>query len=153
MVMAVIEMHRTTGIMGLGFVQGLGLKSDALATSVAHDSHNIAVVGTSPRDLLCAAQAVICMGGWLAMVKDEKVKASLPLPIAGLLSDKHIREREEGIDHLDYNARQIGCPLRNPFMTLSFHCLSIIPELKLTDKGMVDVNKFDVVPVATRNLA
>jgi adenine deaminase len=153
LVMAVIEMHRTTGIMGLGFVQGFGLKSDALATSVAHDSHNIAVVGTSPRDLLCAAQAVICMGGWMAMVKDEKVKASLPLPIAGLLSDKHIREREEGIDHLNYNARQIGCPLRNPFMTLSFHCLSVIPEPKLTDKGMVDVNKFDVVPVAARNLA
>ncbi len=153
LVMAVIEMHRTTDIMGLGFVQGFGLKSDALATPVAHDVHNIAVVGTSPRDLLCAAQAVICVGGWLAMVKDEKVKANLPLPIAGLLSDKHIREREESIDLLNYNARQIGCPLRNPFMTLSFLCLSVIPELKLKDKDMVNVNRFDVVPVAARNLA
>ncbi len=87
------------------------------------------------------------------MVKDEKVKACLSLLIADLLSDKHMREVKEGIDLLNYNARQIGCPLRDPFMTLSFLCLSVIPELKLTGKYLVDVNKFDVVSVAARNFA
>lgn len=144
---AVVERHKATGNIGLGLVQGFGLDSGALATSVAHDSHNIAVMGVADEDVLAAVLAVVQMGGGLAVVQNGMVKSSLPLPVAGLLSERHMREVANGIDDCIDAAHELGCTLKDPFMTLSFLCLPVIPELKLTDKGLVDVTKFQFVPL------
>jgi adenine deaminase len=145
--MAVVERHKGTGNVGLGLVSGFGLQEGAIATSVAHDSHNIAVVGVDPEEMLSAVLAVKQMNGGLVAVRGGKVKASLPLPVAGLLSDGYMHEVTEGIDHVIYAAGELGCRLRDPFMTLSFLALPVIPELKLTDRGLVDVSKFRIVPL------
>ncbi len=149
--MAVVERHRATGNIGLGLVQGLGLRSGAIATSVAHDSHNIAVVGVDSAEMLSAVLAVKEMNGGLVVVKESKVMASLALPVAGLLSERYMRDVADGIDDCIDAAHEQGCRLKDPFMTLSFLCLPVIPELKLTDKGLVDVNKFSFVPLFIEN--
>lgn len=143
--MAVVERHRATGNMGLGLVQGFGLASGALATSVAHDSHNIVVVGASDEEMLAAVLAVKQMGGGLVAVENGEVRASLPLPVAGLLSEGYMRDVAEGISECIDAAHALGCRLADPFMTLSFLCLPVIPELKLTDRGLVDVGEFRLV--------
>lgn len=148
--MAVIERHRGTGNVGLGLVSGFGMKSGAIATSVAHDSHNLAVVGTKSEEMLAAALEVRSMGGGLAVVRGGEVLARLPLPVAGLLSDRYMYEVADGIDEAAAAARGLGCILKDPFMTLSFLCLPVIPELKLTDLGLVDVGKFDLVSLFVR---
>jgi len=148
--MAVLERHRGTGNVGLGLVKGFGLQKGAIATSVAHDSHNVAVVGVESEDMFAAAKVVEKMGGGLAIVEDGKAKASLPLPIAGLLSERPMDEVVRGIDDVVFAAEKLGCKLKDPFMTLSFLCLPVIPELKLTDKGLVDVTKFDFVELFVR---
>jgi adenine deaminase len=137
--MAVVERHKATGNVGLGLVQGFGLRCGALASSVAHDSHNIVVVGASDEDMLEAVLAVVRMGGGLVAVADGKVMASLPLPVAGLLSDGYMRDVAEGIVECIDAGHKLGCKLEDPFMALSFLCLPVIPELKLTDLGLVDV--------------
>ncbi len=145
LLMAVVERHAGTGNVGLGLVNGFGLDRGAIATSVAHDSHNIAAVGTSPAAIYRAVSAVKEMGGGLVVVDDGEVTASLPLPIAGLLSDRSMEEVVGKIDEVVGAARDLGSALEDPFMTLSFLCLPVIPELKLTDRGLVDVNRFDFV--------
>ena len=145
--MAVVERHRATGNVGLGLVQGVGLVRGALASSVAHDSHNISVVGASDDDMLAAVLAVMEMGGGLVCVADGKVLAGLPLPVAGLLSERRMQDVAEDIAGCIYAAQKLGCRLKDPFMTLSFLCLPVIPELKLTDMGLVDVNAFRLVPL------
>ncbi|MGB5100567.1 MAG: adenine deaminase [Methanothrix sp.] len=143
--MAVVERHKATGNVGLGLVQGFGLAPGALATSVAHDSHNIVAVGVSDEDMLAAVLAVKQMGGGLVAVAEGKVLASLPLPVAGLLSERSMRDVAEGISECIDAAHKLGCKLEDPFMTLSFLCLPVIPELKLTDRGLVDVREFRLV--------
>jgi len=145
--LAVIERHQASGNIGLGFVKGFGLQRGALASSVAHDSHNIIVVGTTDADMLKAAAEVAKMRGGLAVVADGKVLATLPLPIAGLMSDKSIEETRAKLDELEAAARGLGCQADNPFMAISFLALPVIPELKLTDKGLVDVTQFKIVPL------
>jgi adenine deaminase len=145
--MAVVERHKKTGNIGLGLVQGFGLHSGAIATSVTHDSHNIAVVGTDDEDMLAAVKAVIEMGGGLVAAVNGEVKARLPLPVAGLLSEMYMRDVADGIDDCTDFAHDLGCKLEDPFMTLSFLSLPVIPELKLTDKGLVDVKAFQFVPL------
>jgi adenine deaminase len=145
--MAVVERHKATGNVGLGLVQGFGLRCGALASSVAHDSHNIVVVGASDEDMLEAVLAVVRMGGGLVAVADGKVMASLPLPVAGLLSDGYMRDVAEGIVECIDAGHKLGCKLEDPFMALSFLCLPVIPELKLTDLGLVDVMSFRLVPM------
>jgi adenine deaminase len=145
--MAVVERHKATGNIGLGLVQGFGLRCGAIATSVAHDSHNIAVVGVSDEDMLSAVLEVKQMGGGLVAVAEGKILTSLPLPVAGLLSERRMRDVADGIDECASSAHDLGCKLKDPFMTLSFLCLPVIPELKLTDKGLVDVNAFQFVPL------
>jgi adenine deaminase len=145
--MAVIERHNATGNVGLGFVKGMGLRRGALASTVAHDSHNLIVVGTNDADMLAAAHAVADMGGGLAAVADGQMVGQLPLPVAGLMSDEPLETVRGKMDDLLAAARNLGSPLHNPFMTLSFLALPVIPALKLTDKGLVDVNKFDFVPL------
>ncbi len=144
---AVIERHRGTGNTGLGFVRGFGLKRGAIASSVAHDSHNIIVVGTDDADMVAAARSVADMGGGLAAVENQTVRARLPLPIAGLMSDQPLEVVREEMDELLAVAQEMGSRLHDPFMTMSFLALPVIPALKLTDQGLVDVNRFEFVPL------
>ena len=144
---AVIERHRATGNVGLGLVQGFGLSRGAIATSVAHDSHNIVAVATSDREMLACVQAVREMGGGLAVVAEEKVMACLPLPVAGLISEMDMKDVANCISSCIAAAVKLGCRLEDPFMTLSFLSLPVIPELKLTDRGLVDVGKFRLVTI------
>jgi adenine deaminase len=144
---AVVERHRATGNIGIGFVQGFGLKKGAIASSVAHDSHNIVIVGTNDQDMLRAVETIKAMRGGLVAVSGGKILASLPLPIAGLMSDASVVRVHLQLEALHRAARTIGCKLPDPFMTLSFLSLPVIPELKITDKGLVDVNQFKFVPL------
>jgi adenine deaminase len=144
---AVVERHKGTGKIGKGFVKGFGLKRGALASSVAHDSHNIIIVGTTDDDMQTALEAVVQMGGGLAVVSDTTVLARLALPIAGLMSLEPVQLVRDQLDSLVGIAHDMGCTLKEPFMTLSFLALPVIPELKLTDLGLIDVNKFEVVPL------
>ena len=144
---AVIERHTGSGNMGKGFVRGFGLKRGAIASSVAHDSHNIIVVGTNDDDMKAAFRAIVEMEGGLAAVYDKKVCATLALPIAGLMSQEPIQAIRNRIDSLINTARKFGTTLDDPFMTLSFLALPVIPELKITDKGLVDVARFKTVPL------
>jgi len=144
---AVVERHTGSGNMGRAFVRGMGLKHGALASSVAHDSHNIIIVGTNDRDMLKALETVIQMGGGLAAVSDAKTLASLPLPVAGLMSLDPIQKVKSQIDQLIAISHEMGSELKDPFMTLSFLALPVIPELKITDLGIIDVNQFKIVPL------
>ncbi len=143
--LCVVERHGATGNIGLGFVRGLGLKSGALASTVAHDSHNLIIAGTNDEDMLAAALEVQRMGGGLTLVHNGKVLASIPLPIAGLMSDKPLKDVVASMENLDRACRSTGISHNSPFMILSFLALPVIPELKLTDKGLVDVNRFELV--------
>ncbi len=144
---AVVERHKATGNIGIGFVQGFGLKKGAIGSSVAHDSHNIVLVGTNDPDMLKAVEIIESMKGGLAAVSDGKVSASLPLPIAGLMSEASVAQVNLQLESLHRAAKTLGCKIPDPFMTLSFLSLPVIPELKLTDKGLVDVNQFKFVPL------
>ena len=144
---AVVERHRATGNIGVGFVQGFGLRKGAIGSSVAHDSHNLVVVGTNDQDILKAVITIKKIGGGLVVVSEGKVLASLPLPIAGLMTDAPVSQVHLQLEALHRAAKSLGCKLPDPFMTLSFLSLPVIPELKLTDKGLVDVNQFKIVPL------
>lgn len=135
----VVERHKATGNIGKGLVRGLGLKKGALATSVAHDSHNIVAVGVSDSDIFVAVTEVEANGGGLAVVEDGCVVASLPLPLAGLLSDMTLEKVVRVLKELDAAAVKLGCRVDSPFSVLSFLALPVVPELKLTDMGLVDV--------------
>ena len=144
---AVVERHRATGNIGIAFVQGFGLEKGAIGSSVAHDSHNLAIVGTNDEDMLKAVTAIKKMKGGLVVVSEGKILASLPLPIAGLMTDAPVSQVNGQLQALLRAARSLGCKLPDPFMTLSFLSLPVIPELKITDRGLVDVNKFKIVPL------
>ena len=144
---AVVERHRGSGNIGKAFVRGLGIKKGAMASSVAHDSHNIVVVGTSDGDMRAALNAVVEMQGGLAAVVDKKPVATLPLPVAGLMSLEPLEKIRKQMDQLIAASRAMGSSLKDPYMTLSFLALPVIPELKITDRGLVDVNQFKVVPL------
>ncbi|RMH68383.1 MAG: adenine deaminase [Gemmatimonadetes bacterium] len=142
---AVIERHKATGNIGLGLVNGFGLKKGAIASSVAHDSHNLIVVGTSDAEMKHAAERAIEIGGGFVVVADGNVLGECPLPIAGLMSDQPVDVVREQLHQLHHAAEKIGSVLPNPFITLAFIALPVIPALKLTDKGLVDVNQFEIV--------
>ena len=134
----VIERHRATGNVGVGFVRGFGLKRGALGSTVAHDAHNVVVVGTNDEDITAAVKALERMRGGQVAVAEGKVESALPLPIAGLVSDQPLEIVIDQISELNSAAGGMGCKLPAPFMSLSFLSLSPIPELKLTDQGLVD---------------
>jgi len=144
---AVVERHQGSGNIGKAFVRGLRLKKGAIASSVAHDSHNIVVVGTSDDDMKAAVKTVVDMEGGLAAIVDDKPVATLPLPIAGLMSLEPLEKIRNRMDQLIEVSRDLGSSLKDPYMTLSFLALPVIPELKITDKGLIDVNQFKVVPL------
>jgi adenine deaminase len=145
--LAVVERHLASGNIGCGLVRGLGLNWGAMASSVAHDSHNIIVAGVSDEDMLAAVEEVVRMRGGLVAVGGGKVLARLPLPIAGLMSDRSAEEVNGAMRGLVQATSEMGCTLDDPFMTLSFLALPVIPTLKLTDKGLVNVMQFKLVPL------
>jgi adenine deaminase len=136
--LVVIERHGATGNVGVGFVRGFGLQRGALGSTVAHDAHNVVVVGTNDTDIIAAVQALEKMRGGQVAIVDQTIAAALPLPIAGLVSDHPLEVVIDKISALNAAAAKLGCKLDAPFMTLSFMSLSPIPELKLTDQGLVD---------------
>ncbi len=142
---AVIERHLATGRMGKGLIHGFGLKRGAMASTVAHDHHNIVVVGVDDRSMFTAVRAVAETKGGMAAVDGETILAQLPLPIAGLMSDQPIERVRDQMAELLGAAHQLGSPLHDPFMAMSFQALPVIPSLKLTDYGLVDVDKFELV--------
>lgn len=143
----VIERHRASGNIGKGLIRGFGLKRGALATSIAHDSHNIIVVGVDDADIIKAVTTLNKMGGGIAVVQNETVLDALELPIAGLMSDQPLEVVSQRMRHLLEATQTLGVALSDPVMTLSFMALPVIPHLKLTDGGLVDVNTFQHVPL------
>ncbi|MEI6309420.1 MAG: adenine deaminase [bacterium] len=143
--LAVIERHHNSGRVGLGFVRGFGLRRGALASSVAHDSHNLLVVGSDDREMLVAARAVAAMGGGQVVVEGEHVIAALPLPLAGLMSDLPLEEVCQRVRALSQAARSLGCVLEEPMMALSFLALPVVPQLRLTDLGLVVQGRCSIV--------
>ena len=149
---AVVERHKATGRIGLAYVSGYGIQRGAIASTVAHDAHNIMVVGardaSGPADMSVAIARVAEMGGGQVVVVDGKVVAEVALPIAGLMSPKPLLEVAAEIDRVVEAARELGITLDAPFMALSFLGLSVIPDLRITDLGLIDVNEFAIVPVS-----
>jgi adenine deaminase len=141
----VIERHKATGNIGLGLVTGFGLKRGALASSTAHDSHNVVAVGASDEDIFTAIKEVERLQGGIVVAAGGRVLGSLATPIAGLLSEEPLEKVVSALTKLQDIARQLGCGLPSPFATLSFLALPVIPELRLTDLGLVDVNEFKLI--------
>lgn len=143
--LVVVERHRASGNIGLGWVKGFGLKRGALASSVAHDSHNIIAVGLNDDDIYIAIKELERMGGGLSVVSNGRVIEALPLPIAGLLSDQPLQHVVQQFNILKQTAATLGCIPKDPFAVLSFLALPVIPELRLTDMGLVDVMEFKLL--------
>ena len=145
---AVLERHHGTGRVGVGFVEGLGLKRGAIASTVAHDSHNMVVVGATDAEIDLAIRTCSEMGGGICVVAGEEVLGKLPLPIAGLMTDRPPQEVDAALTDLQVKARQLGVTGEvDPFMSLAFLSLPVIPELKITDLGLVDVEHFCLTKV------
>jgi len=144
---AIIERHKATGNIGLGFVKGLGLKSGAIASTVAHDSHNMVIIGTNDDDMYYAAVELVKSQGGKIVVENGKTLEKLPLPVAGLISDLSIEEVMEKLRSLVKSTKQLGCKLDDAFMNMAFLSLPVIPDLKITDKGLIDVNKFEITSI------
>ena len=145
---AVVERHHATGRIGRGLVRGFGLREGAFASTVAHDAHNIVVVGVADADMLACARRLQEIGGGIVVARDGAVRGELPLPVAGLLSDEPVEWVVERLEQLQDMLRDQGVRDAAPFMTLSFLALSVIPALKITDRGLVDVERFELVPLA-----
>ncbi|MBA2332908.1 MAG: adenine deaminase, partial [Actinobacteria bacterium] len=148
---AVVERHLGTGRIGLGFVRGFGLTRGAVATTFSHDAHNLVVVGMSDPEMLRAIERAVEVGGGLVVVDGEDVTAELPLPIAGLLSDRPLQDVIEASEAVVAAVHALGSTLESPFQSLAFLALSVIPSLKLTDRGLVDVGRFELVPLAVES--
>lgn len=141
----VIERHKASGNIGKGFVKGFGIKSGAIASTVAHDSHNMIVIGTNDNDMFKAIKELVKSQGGKVIVQNGEVKAKLELPIAGIMSDDSAENVINKLDCLKLAEKEICCTLKEPFMTMSFLSLSVIPELKLTDKGLMNVDNCEFV--------
>jgi adenine deaminase len=144
---AVIERHRNTGRIGLGFVRGFGIRRGAIATTLAHDAHNLVVVGVDDADMAAAANRLRETGGGQVAMANGEVVGEVPCPFGGLLSDLAVEEVAARTHALERAAKELGTTLPSPFSAMSFLSLSVIPELKLTDRGLVDVNRFELVPL------
>ena len=145
---AVIERHLATGRVGVGFVRGSGLRRGALASTVAHDAHNLVVLGVSDDDMLAAVARAVELGGGIVAVEDGRVLAECPLPVAGLFSDAPLDDVIAQSRACNDAAAALGWSGATPFLTMSFLALSVIPALKITDRGLVDVERFELVPLS-----
>ncbi len=144
---AVVERHHATGRVGLGFVTGFGLVRGAFASTVAHDAHNVVVIGVDDGSMAACVQRLAAVGGGIVVADRGAVVGELPLPVAGLMSDRPVAEVAARLRDLEDALRGIGVGMESPFMCLSFLALSVIPELKITDRGLVDVGRFELVPL------
>jgi adenine deaminase len=142
---AVLERHEGSGRIGTGLVKGMGLRHGAIAGTVAHDHHNLIVVGVDDRSMLAAVRAVAQMGGGFAVAQGDELKATLPLPVAGLMSEDPIEKIRDELQTVVAASRKLGSPLHDPFMAMAFLGLEVIPSLKITDQGLVDVDRFEPV--------
>ena len=145
---AVLERHLATGRMGVGFLSGSGLRRGALASTVAHDAHNLVVVGANDEDMAFAVRRLAEVGGGIVVVDAGRIVAECPLPVAGLLSDQPLEVVVDQSRVTNDAAHDLGWTGATPFLTLAFMALSVIPSLKLTDRGLVDVDRFELVPLA-----
>ncbi len=144
---AVIDRHTHSGAHAVGFVKGIGLLRGAIASSIAHDHHNLVVIGAEDESMMSAVHAVGKTNGGIAVANKQDILAQLPLPIAGLMSDRPIETVRAQMDDVLRAAHQLGSTLHDPFMAMSFLALAVIPELKITDQGLVDVTKFERIPL------
>ena len=144
---AVVERHRETGRIGVGFVNGFGLERGALASTHAHDAHNVVVVGVDDADMAAAVNRLAEIGGGQVAVADGRPLAEVPCPIGGLLSDRPAEEVAAAVTRTEAASRVLGAKIPAPFMAMSFLALSVVPELKITDRGLVDTVRFEVVPL------
>jgi adenine deaminase len=145
---AVVERHHATGRVGKGLVRGFGLRAGAFASTVAHDAHNLVVVGVTDADMTACAARLQEIGGGIVVARDGAVRGELALPVAGLLSDEPVEDVVARLEQLQEMLREQGVRDEAPFMTLSFLALSVIPALKITDRGLVDVDRFELVPLS-----
>ena len=145
---AVLERHHASGRVGLGFATNVGLKRGAFASTVAHDAHNVVVLGVDDADMAACAARLAEIGGGIVIAEGGRAVEELPLPIAGLMSDQPLGEVHARMVSMESRLKDMGVTMAAPFMTLSFLALSVIPELKITDRGLVDVTKFELVPLA-----
>lgn len=143
----VFERHHETGTKGFGFVKGFGITCGAMASTVAHDAHNLLVIGTNDEDMALAANTLIACGGGMTAVQNGKVLGTVPLPIAGLMNDKSAEEMSALVESLEESWKQIGCSMPSPFMTMALIPLACLPELRLTNRGLVDCTTFQFVPL------
>lgn len=144
---AVFERHHASGKRGFGFVKGFGIRRGAMASTVAHDAHNLLVIGTNDADMSAAANELIRTGGGMSVAADGKVIGTVPLPIAGLMNDKDAEEMSRMVEGLEAAWKQIGCVMPSPFMTMALISLACLPQLRLTDRGLVDCSTFRFVPL------
>ena len=144
---AVIERHHASGRVGVGFATRVGLRRGAFASTVAHDAHNIVVLGVDDADMAVCVSLLAAIGGGIVVAEGGQVRAELPLPVAGLMSDRPLGEVDARLTEMQRLLRQMGVTMAAPFMTISFLALSVIPDLKITDRGLVDVRKFQLVPL------
>lgn len=147
---ALFERHRATGTQGLGFARGFGLKSGAVASTVAHDTHNLLIMGVNEDDMALAGNELVRVGGGMTVVKDGKVLALLPLPVAGLLTDRPVQDVRGLVEKLDAAWKVLGCDLVSPFMTMALLGLPVLPELRISNRGLVDTLAFKFVDVIVR---
>jgi len=144
---AVLERHHASGRIGLGFATNVGLKRGAFASTVAHDAHNVVMLGVDDADMAACACRLAEIGGGIVIADGGRVVEELPLPVAGLMSDQPLAEVHERLRSMERRLSGMGVSMSAPFMTLSFLALSVIPELKITDRGLVDVTRFQLVPL------
>jgi adenine deaminase len=143
----VIERHHASGRIGLGFATNIGLRRGAFASTVAHDAHNIVVLGVDDADMAACAMRLAEIGGGIVIADGGRVVEELPLPVAGLMSDRPLADVHERLRSMERRLAAMGVTMSAPFMQLSFLALSVIPELKITDRGLVDVGRFELVPL------
>jgi len=144
---AVLERHHASGRIGLGFATNVGLKRGAFASTVAHDAHNVVVLGVDDADMAACALRMPEIGGGIVIAEGGRVVEELPLPVAGLMSDQPLAAVHSRMHSMEQRLAGMGVTMNAPFMTLSFLALSVIPELKITDRGLVDVTRFELVPL------
>jgi adenine deaminase len=144
---AVVERHHATGRLGIGFATHVGLQRGAFASTVAHDAHNIVLLGVDEESMAACVHRLAKIGGGVVIADRGQVVDELPLPVAGLMSDRPLLEVHKTLAAMEARLREMGVGMEAPFMCLSFLALSVIPDLKITDRGLVDVGKFELVPL------
>jgi adenine deaminase len=144
---AVLERHHASGRIGLGFATNVGLRRGAFASTVAHDAHNVVVLGVDDADMAACACRLADIGGGIVIAEGGRVVEELPLPVAGLMSDQPLAHVHAKLSSMERRLTGMGVSIAAPFMSVSFLALSVIPELKITDRGLVDVGRFELVPL------